>query len=153
TLELSAIGEPELMRFVRAIRKGGASDTTLRKHLRQLSPFFMAAVPTYIERSPLTPAFVRDLRLEPAAKGTPPFTDVELPKLWAQMHALGYPDVFVTVAKVASTTGLRLGELIALNWDDVRLGQETISVRRIWDWREGPVKPKDGDERTVHLIP
>jgi hypothetical protein len=57
------IGQPELKRFVRAVREGGGGDTTLRKHLKHLSTFLNAAVPDYLEHSPLTARFVQDLRL------------------------------------------------------------------------------------------
>jgi integrase len=153
SLNVADIGEGELMRVVRAIREGGGGDTTLRKHLKQLSTFLTAAVPRYINRSPLTAEFVKDLRLAKPEKGTPPYTDVEFEKLINKMRALDYESVYITATRFAAATGLRIGELIALNWDDVDLVGGTLRVSRTWDPIVGSVKPKDSDERTVHLIP
>jgi integrase len=38
--------------------------------------------------------------------------------------------------------GLRLGELLALDWSHVNLAKGTLSVQRSWDAKEGMVEPK-----------
>ncbi len=153
-LELDEIGAAELMAFVRKVRAGGGGDTTLRKHLKHLSTFFTSAVAhELIHRSPVSPKFVHDLRLAKPEKGTPPYTDIELEKLFNKMRALKYEPVYTTACRLAVATGLRLGEIVALDWDDVDISSRTLRVWRTWDPLEGHVAPKDGDERTVHLIP
>jgi integrase len=50
----------------------------------------------------------------------------------------------------AMYSGLRLGELLALTWDDVDLATGVIYVRRSWDYRtrtEGPPKSAAGVRR------
>jgi len=42
----------------------------------------------------------------------------------------------------AALAGLRRGELRALRWSDVDLGENVIAVSRSWDEKEGPVAPK-----------
>jgi integrase len=51
----------------------------------------------------------------------------------------------------AAFTGLRLGELLGLRWEDVDFDADTIRVRRNWtDGREGT--PKNGRDRAVPLM-
>lgn len=51
----------------------------------------------------------------------------------------------------AAFTGLRLGELLALRWEDVDFDAATIRVRRNWtDGREGT--PKSGRDRAVPMM-
>jgi hypothetical protein len=53
-----------------------------------------------------------DLRLERPNR-VESYTDTELAKLWPQMEALKYEDVYIYVARAAVATGARLGELVA----------------------------------------
>jgi integrase len=39
-------------------------------------------------------------------------------------------------------SGLRLGELLALRWEDINLAEGTINVQRSWDAKAGEVEPK-----------
>ncbi|HLM30117.1 MAG TPA: site-specific integrase [Solirubrobacterales bacterium] len=48
--------------------------------------------------------------------------------------------------------GLRLGELRALRWQDVDLGEGVIRVKRSWDPKAGEIEPKSrGGRRTVPI--
>jgi integrase len=74
--------------------------------------------------------------------------------LWAKMEALNrQAPVYLHFAKAAVVTGARLGELVALNWDDLDLTNKRLEIRRHWDRVDGATLPKDGEARTVHLIP
>ncbi|HEX8083375.1 MAG TPA: tyrosine-type recombinase/integrase [Solirubrobacteraceae bacterium] len=51
-------------------------------------------------------------------------------------------------------SGLRMGELRALEWDAVDFDRGLIHVRRTWDHKEGPVEPKSrAGRRSVPLAP
>lgn len=49
---------------------------------------------------------------------------------------------------VAARAGLRLGELLGLQWDDVDLARRTITIARTIDWR-GRVGPPKGNRSAV----
>jgi integrase len=103
-----------------------------------------------IPGNPITKKYVRELRLKPH-EGTAPYTDVELAKLWVAMSDL--EEVYVTIAKAASLTGARIGELVACSWDDLDLGNKLLHLRYTWNDVDGLTLPKDGESRTVNLIP
>ena len=55
---------------------------------------------------------------------------------------------------VALNTGLRLGELVALQWDDIDLDARTLTVRRQWCVvAKDFTRPKNGEFRVVPLPP
>lgn len=153
-LELDEIGQPELRLIVRAVRQraGAGSDATVHKHLRCLRATFAAAVDEgYAVANPLSRKFINDLRLR-IPNRVESYSDDELAKLWAKMDGLGYAPVYVAVAKAALATGARLGELVAADWDDLRLGEGELHVRRHWDPVDGHTLPKDGTERVIYLF-
>lgn len=154
-LELDEIGQPELRLFVRSTRAGkrGGADATVHKHLRHLRAILNAAVEEgFMAHNPLGRKFIRDLRLR-IPRGDEPYTDVEFAKLWSKMESLHRAaPVYVYVAKAAVVTGARLGELIALDWDDLDLTNRTLRIRHHWDRVDGMTLPKDGEPRTLNLI-
>ena len=154
SLKLDEIRQPEVRLFVRAIRKRDCTDATVKKHLKHLNAIFNAAVDEELMlRNPIGRKFVRDLRLR-VPRGVEPYTNGELAKLWAKMEALDRRSpVYLYIAKAAVTTGARLGELIALNWDDLNLTGKRLRIRRHWDPVDGATLPKDNEARTVFLIP
>jgi len=102
--------------------------------------------------NPLSRKFVKDLRLR-VPRGVEPYTDVELVQLWAKMETLNHQPVYLYVAKAAVVTGARLGELIALDWDDLDLTSHVLKIRHHYDAVDGKTLPKDGEARTLALIP
>jgi integrase len=158
---LDAIGADDLRKLVANARANDASDATVSKHLRHLGAILEAATnetPPLLKFNPV-PKFKKGLRLR-VASGTEPYTDLELAKLWAAMAKLEHKDterdgaeVYVAIAKAAVLTGARLGELIALNWDDLNLSAGTLEIRHTWNREDGLTLPKDGEPRTVHLLP
>ncbi len=154
-LELDEIGQPELRLVLRAIRAKGLarSDATIHKHMRVLRSVFNGAVDEgYALTNPLSRKFIRELRLR-IPRGNEPYTDIELARLWAAMASLNRQRVYLVAAKAAVVTGARLGELIALDWDDLNLGNRTLRISHHWDRVDGKVLPKDGEPRVVNLIP
>jgi integrase len=53
----------------------------------------------------------------------------------------------------AAFTGLRLGELLALQWRDVDFAGEVIRVRRSYNVHGGLGTPKSGKVRSVPMVP
>jgi len=93
-----------------------------------------------------------------------PLATVERPRLpkRAGIDVLSRDEVMALVEAAASDqdgvlyltaafTGLRLGELLGLRWEDIDFDAATIRVRRNWtDGREGT--PKNGRDRAVPLM-
>lgn len=151
-LALDDIGLPELRAVMRRIRERAPSDATMHKHLRHLRAILSAAVDEgYAVTNPLSRKFIADLRLKRPNR-VESYTDVELAKLWPKMAALEYDDVYVHVAKAAVATGARLGELIALSWDDLKLSEGKLEINWHYDATDGMTLPKNGHERTNFLI-
>lgn len=68
------------------------------------------------------------------------------------LFALRWEDDRAYVANlVAATTGLRAGEIAALRLQDI--GEQTLSVIHAWSNDDGLKSPKNGEERTVPLLP
>jgi len=126
---------------------------TVHERLRHLRAILNGAVEEgYVSHNPLGRKFIRDLRLR-IPRGDEPYTDLELAKLWARMESSDRSaPVYVYLAKTAVVTGARLGELIALDWDDLDLTNRTLRIRRHWDRVDGMTLPKDGEPRTLNLI-
>jgi integrase len=78
------------------------------------------------------------------------FTNDELGRLWPE---LAERPVISYLCRVAVATGMRFGELAALRWDDVNLLGEELIVSRAYTPGLGEKKTKNGEPRTVDLIP
>jgi integrase len=145
---LDEIGAPELRGFY------GRFDTqavaSRLRHLRQLSACFTQAVDDgKLAANPLPP-FIKKLKLKPPKRGKAPFEDDELTRLWAAYKP--YEPVYGAAARFSAETGMRLGEVSALDWPNVDLTGGRVYVEHTWDDQDGVlVKPKDGEERYVYL--
>src|SRR5207237_5836352 len=53
----------------------------------------------------------------------------------------------------AAFTGLRMGELLALQWRDVDFAGDAIRVRRSYNIHGGVGTPKSGKVRSVPMVP
>lgn len=141
------LGPEEIAGFNVLLRQKGCSPSTRAKHLRVLSACLQAAVfYRYAESNP-----VRELppaqRPRAERKEAAYFENAELPPLFRQLHAEPYR----TFCLVALKTGMRQGELLALRWCDVDLGEAVIRVRR--SYTGGAVStPKNRERRDVDLI-
>lgn len=122
------------------------------RHLRQLSACFTAAVDDgKLELNPL-PRFIKKLKLRAPKRGKAPFEDDELTRLWTAYKP--YEPVYGASARFSAESGLRLGEVAALDWPNVDLTGGRVYVEHTWDDQDGVlVKPKDGEPRHVYLTP
>jgi integrase len=128
----------------------GLTDSTLAKHLRNLRACLQAAVPAYLATNPVDDLHV-SIRPRAGGERWDYFTDAELGKLWTQLEK--YDAVYVWLCKAAVTTGMRLGELLALRRGDVDLTRREIRVARTYTAGIGGTVPKSGQARVVHLLP
>jgi integrase len=145
------IRNAELRRF--HARIAHTSEATQLKDLSQLAACLSAAVDEGYAGTDLrdrTRVFRKSLRLR-AASGTPPFTDGELERLYAALA--DEEPVYLALVDVMVATGLRVGEAIALDWQDVDLSSGKLYVRHTYNWTDGLTSPKDRDQRTVYLTP
>jgi integrase len=147
-VDVRDVGNPELRRFHAATAH--TSQANQIKHLSQLGACLSAAVEEgYADRNPVG-AFRKSLRLR-APSGTAPFTDGELERLFAAMQ--DDQTVYRMIVRAAVATGARIGELVALDWQDVNLTAGTIRIRHTYNPVDGLTAPKDRESRTVYLIP
>lgn len=151
---LRQLGNPDLRRMEEKIRANGGGDATVSKHLRHLGAILQAAEDDKLidKHANPVPLFKKKLGLK-VTGGVPPFTDLELARLWASLEAMKAEPVYVAFLKTAVVTGARVGELAALDLDDVNLGAGTVTIAKHYDRASGALTlPKDGEPRTVHLI-
>jgi integrase len=149
TTLLREVGQAELRGFLGRIEK--QSEASQLRHLRQLSACLTTAVDEdrgYLSNNPI-PAFIKKQRLKAPKRGKAPFEDGELERMWAAYRA--YEPVYGHAARFSAESGLRLGELVALDWPNVDLTNGRVFVEFTWDEEAGPVKPKDGEARHVYL--
>jgi integrase len=133
-----------------AVRSSEVSPATLAKHLRQLGACFEAAIAEgYAERNP-----VRDLhktaRPKPTKVRPAYYTDDELARLWPE---LAERPLFLALCKTAVATGMRIGELAALEWSDVDLLNREVHVRQAYTHGLGVSSTKSNEPRTIDLTP
>jgi integrase len=64
------------------------------------------------------------------------------------------PLVFNALFVVKVRTGLRIGEIMAIEWSDVDLNERTININKQWDYKRKEIRPpKNGSSRIVRLTP
>ncbi|MGV7222171.1 MAG: tyrosine-type recombinase/integrase [Nitrospinales bacterium] len=62
-------------------------------------------------------------------------------------------DVWREITLTALKTGLRIGELKGLMWQDINWNNRTINVRHSWcEYKKGLVSPKSNKERQIPLV-
>ena len=144
----------DVRRFLDRIRAENepreVTPATLAKHLRQLGSCLEAAIAEgYATENPVRK--LHDSARPHVAKSRPSYyTDAELARLWP---ALVERPAYLNICKLAALTGMRQGELIALEWSDVDLLDREIQVRQAYVHGIGIEAPKSNEPRTVDLTP
>ena len=109
----------------------------------------------YLEVNPV-PAFTKATKLKSPKRGKAPFEDGELERLWTELGNVDDDEerVYLYASRFSAETGLRLGELIALDWTNVDLLNGRVRVEHQWDDGTGSlIEPKDREPRVVYLTP
>ena len=147
---LADIGPSELDGFYGRVEAPSAAGKL--RHLRQLSACMASAVDyEKLDRNPLS-SFIKKKKLKVPKRGKAPFEDDELSRLWVAYKQ--YEPVYGASARFSTETGMRLGELVALDWPNVNLTDGRVYVEWTWDQDAGElVAPKDGESRWVYLTP
>ncbi len=142
-LALREIQRPELQAFVDRLLEADHDPSTIRNTLLPVRAIFRRAV----------------ARGEVAVN---PTTGLELPAVRGRRDRIASPEEARQLLAaleadralwaMAMYSGLRMGELRALEWDAIDFDAGLIHVRRTWDWIEGPVEPKSrAGRRSVPL--
>lgn len=149
---LEEIGPAELRAFLARFAK--QKPASRLRQLRQLSLIFQAATKErrggrkILAENPV-PDFTKDQRLEAPKRGKAPFEDGELERLWTALRH--FEPVYLWATRFSVETGVRLSELVALEWPDVSLSERTVRVDATWDAIDGRVMPKDNERRVIYL--
>ena len=151
---LREIGNPELRRFLEPFTE--LKPASRLRYLRELSACLTVAVgDRYLEVNPV-PGFAKATKLKSPKRGKAPFEDEELLRLWAELGKVDDDQerVYLYACRLSAETGLRLGELIALDWTNVDLLIGRLRVEHQWDDGTGAlIEPKDRESRIVYLTP
>jgi integrase len=154
-IELRQIGNREIAAFLDSL--GDVAPATRARRLRELGACLAAARGRkYLEHDPVGEYRKTEGRgLKVPKRGTDPYTDAELSKLWTALRQDGrkaVDPVYVHLCRFAVATGARQGELLALDWDRIDLTAGTMVIDRTFD-THGMRPPKDKEARIVNLTP
>jgi len=131
-------------------RRGTISGSTLAKHLRHVSACLEAArVEGLITENPVR-RLHSSVRPKTHERAPSYFTDEELARIWPE---LAHREVYLYAAKLATTTGMRFGEIAGLRLSDVRLLEGEIQLRRQWTAGAEVDTTKGGKPRVIDLVP
>lgn len=139
--EVSARDVTELI-LVNMGKYSEAHRKSMLKHLRAVFKFAVAQ--DYLRRDP-TP----NLKFKNNVKIKKVLTETQIRILLERAQKRAHP--WFSVWTLACYTGMRNGELYALKWEDVDLGQRLIIVRRSWTKENGYKDTKSGDDRVVEI--
>lgn len=155
-IDLRAITDEHLEKFDNSLTRSGPANRA--RHLKHLSVALSAAVRRkYLETNPVG-GYRSQLNLSKRIprRGKAPYDEGELARLWAAYGEIRNgkrEPVYRHMAEFSVETGMRLGELAALDWDDVSGDLGRVRVAHTYNDVDGLVAPKDGEVRTVYLTP
>ncbi len=144
-LRLNKIGARQIESFKARRKRDGVGPKTINEELAILSKILGYA--EEIGDLPTPPPKIRRLKVPPPSFD---FLDFEEGERLIQ-SARQAPDPWCAMVPTAMLSGLRLGELRGLQWDDVDLVAARLTVRRAADECGELHPPKSGRSRVVDL--
>ena len=141
------VSSSDVVAFNALLREKKLSDSTRAKHLRVLGACLNSAVSHGKAAHNPVKRIPAGEKPRPKRKESAYFTNAEVPQLIAAMPE----GLYRTLALVALKTGMRIGELSALTWQDVDLAGGLIRVRRTYTDGALDESPKNHERRTVDI--
>ncbi|MFZ0088864.1 MAG: hypothetical protein WAL63_05125, partial [Solirubrobacteraceae bacterium] len=156
----AAITTKGIADYLRRLDRAGATARTVNKHRQVLSAIYGYAMREDSHRLTLNPAAATSRRREPPPSVLDFYEPEEVESIARAPDAGGHRAISrltydeakraararedrqdAELYRIAAYTGLRLGELLALRWEDVHLGARRLVVRRAFsDKTESPTK-------------
>ncbi|BDR67235.1 site-specific integrase [Clostridium tetani] len=140
--EMCKITTLDLQKIVNNITKEGLNNNTIRYYLKRLNTLFKCAKEEYniIYNIP-----TKNIKIgKPVPTNKKALTKVETKNLLEEFKN----DKYYLVLFLAVNTGMRLGEICGLTWDNIDFKNSTITVNKQWkkieksNWGFGNVKSK-----------
>lgn len=150
----------DVAEYLRTLDRSGAHPRTVNKHRQVISAVFSFGVRDDTYGLPANPASGTNKRREPPAAVLDFYETEEVEAIARAAESGGHRNVIrlqldeaeqrarsgedrqdAELYRIAAYTGMRLGELLALRWDDVHLADRRLVVHRAFsDHIEGPTK-------------
>lgn len=141
---LNEISSFHVENYISKLAKDGFANKTINNHLNVLRKCLSCAVEwLMLEKAPKI-----NLLKEPPVDGYF-LTEKECGELLSELDGVYY-DIVLTALK----TGLRIGELLGLRWQDIQWEKKTLTVNHTWcKVSKQLVSPKGNKERVIPLTP
>jgi integrase len=154
--QVAAIDEDSIAKLIRELEAKGLSASTIINYCKPLNGTLVFAVRrSYINRNPYKNLTADD---KPEPRDSEPaheWSDEEIKALLDASEQVAKEDHakydYSPILRTAIYTGLRLGELLGLQWQDIELDDGVLHVRRQWTLTRELTEPKT--KRGVRRVP
>ncbi|WP_326498384.1 Arm DNA-binding domain-containing protein [Clostridium brassicae] len=127
--DINKITNVDIQKIIdKVVKKGNRTFATLEQYLIKLSLIFKAALNDYHIISTLPTKNIK-LKTDKKKKSKKALTKQELDNLLKDFKDSKY----YLVILIASTCGLRLGEILGITWDNVDFKNNTLTVNKQWN--------------------
>lgn len=125
-LKVQKVSVAAIQAYIADKRREGLSPKTIRYHVCLLGTALRNAVPDTIPFNPVEDRRVRAALPKKEQHEIDPLDEEDVPLLLAKARSLRER----TLYRLAIDSGMRMGELLGLRWEDVDLGRLRISIRQ-----------------------
>lgn len=154
---VAEISEDDIVRLIRKLEKGG--NKSERKNGKPLSPWTIQSVLTVfsgVMKFAIRRGWASRNPLETLEKGERPSMPKSEPRPLDDDEQRAFlaatPETYKPLIAVALGTGLRISELLGLQWGDIDTKAKVVHVRRALSQRKEFGEPKHGSRREVILF-